>query len=129
MIVVDSSCLAEVLLQTGNAATIETRLRRAGGLHAPELLDLEILQVLRRLLAGREISSERAELALAALERLALRRWSHAALRRRIWALRMNLTAYDAAYVALAERLRCSVLTRDGKLARSSGHRARIEVI
>jgi len=129
VIVVDSSCLVEVLLQTGNAAVVETQLRRAGGLHAPELLDLEILQVLRRLLAGREISSERGELALAALERLALRRWSHAALRRRIWALRANLTAYDAAYVALAERLRCSVLTRDRKLARSSGHRVRIEVI
>jgi predicted nucleic acid-binding protein len=85
--------------------------------------------VLRRLLAGRAISSERAEIALAALERLALRRWSHAALRRRIWALRANLTAYDAAYVALAERLRCSVLTRDGRLARVSGHRGRIEVV
>jgi predicted nucleic acid-binding protein len=129
VIVLDSSCLAEVLLQTDAAAAIETQLRRAGGLHAPELLDLEILQVLRRLLAGREISSERAEIALAALERLALRRWPHGPLRRRIWALRANLTAYDAAYVALAERLRCPVLTRDRKLARSSGHRVRIEVI
>lgn len=86
MIVVDASCLVEVLLQTGRAAPIETRLRRAGGLHAPELLDLEILQ-------------------------------------------RANFTACDGAYVALAERLRCPVLTRDRKLARSSGHRARIEVL
>jgi predicted nucleic acid-binding protein len=78
VIVVDSSCLAEVLLQTDDAAAVETELRRAGGLHAPELLDLEILQVLRRLLAGREISSERADLALTALERVALRRWPHA---------------------------------------------------
>lgn len=129
MTVVDSSCLVEVLLQTGDAAAIEARLRRAGGLHAPELVDLEILQVLRRLLGGREISSERAEIALAALERLALRRWSHTALSRRIWELRANLTAYDAAYVALAQRLRCSVLTRDRRLARSSGHRVRIDVV
>lgn len=104
-------------------------MRRAGGLHAPELLDLEILQVLRRLVAGRELSAERADLALAALERLALRRGSHAVVRRRVWALRANFTAYDAAYVALAERLRCPVLTRDRKLARSSGHQARIEVL
>lgn len=129
MIVVDASCLAEVLLQTADAHRIETRLQEAGTLNAPELLDLEILQVLRRLLAGREISSDRADLALAALDRLALRRWSHRPLRPRIWALRTNLTAYDAAYVALAERLRCPVVTRDRRLARSSGHRTRIEVV
>ena len=129
MIVVDASCLVEILLQTRDAARIETRLRRGGGMHAPELLDLEVLQVLRRLVATRETSSDRADLALAALERLALRRWSHAVVRRRVWALRANLTAYDAAYVALAERLRCVLLTRDGKLARSSGHRARIELL
>lgn len=129
MIVLDSSCLAEVLLQTGDAVGIETRLRHAGGLHAPEVLDLEILQAMRRLVAGREISVERAALAVGALERLALRRWSHGPLRGRVWALRANLTAYDAAYVALAERLGCPVLTRDTRLARATGHRARIEVV
>jgi predicted nucleic acid-binding protein len=63
------------------------------------------------------------------LERLALRRWSHGPLRRRAWALRTNLTAYDAAYVVLAEGLACALVTRDGRLARSAGHHARIEIL
>jgi predicted nucleic acid-binding protein len=69
----------------------------------------------------------RAALAVDMLGRLSMRRWSHGPLRSRISALRRNLTAYDAAYVALAERIGCPLLTRDGRLARSTGHRARIE--
>ena len=88
-----------------------------------------LLQVMRRLVALREVSEDRAMLALGMLERLALRRWSHGPLRRRAWALRKNLTAYDAAYVALAEHLECSLITRDGRLARSAGHRARVEAM
>jgi predicted nucleic acid-binding protein len=129
VIVVDASCVVEVLLQTNAAPAIEDRWLRATSLHAPELADLEVLQVLRRLVAARELSEDRATLAAEALERLAMRRWGHAALRRRIWSLRANLTAYDAAYVALAERLRCPLLTRDRRLARSAGHRARVEVL
>ncbi len=129
MIVVDSSCILEVLLQTDAAPATEARLLRGGALHAPEVVDLEVLQVLRRLVAGREIAEDRALVALRALERLALRRWSHGLVRRRIWALRRNLTAYDAAYVALAERMRCSMITRDGRLARASGHDAAIELV
>jgi predicted nucleic acid-binding protein len=129
VIVVDASCLLEVLLQTAAAPAVERRFIRAGGLHAPELLDLEVLQVLRRLVAARTISSDRADLAVGALERLALRRWSHSVIRRRTWALRANLSAYEAAYVALAERLRCALVTRDARLARSSGRQVRVEVI
>ena len=128
MIVIDASCVVEVLLQTEASPAIEAHLARGESLHAPELVDLEVLQVLRRLAALREISDDRAVLALGALERLALWRWSHRDLRRRIWALRANLTAYDAAYVALAERLHCPFLTRDRRLVRSSGHRVRIEL-
>ena len=127
MIVVDASCVVEVLLRTEPADSIEARWRREGSLHAPELIDLEILQVLRRLVAQREISEDRALLAIGMLDRLALRRWSHGMLSRRIWALRRNLTAYDAAYVALAERLACALITRDRRLVRSTGHDARIE--
>ncbi|HLK10659.1 MAG TPA: type II toxin-antitoxin system VapC family toxin [Candidatus Binatia bacterium] len=127
MIVVDASCVVEVLLRTSSAEAIESRWRRETTLHAPEIIDLEILQVMRRLVALRELSDDRAALAVDMLERLALRRWSHGALRRRIWALRRNLTAYDAAYVALAERIGCPLVTRDSRLARSAGHGARIE--
>jgi len=127
VIVVDASCVVEVLLRTSSAEAIESRWRRETTLHAPEIIDLEILQVMRRLVALRELSDDRAALAVDMLERLALRRWSHGALRRRIWALRRNLTAYDAAYVALAERIGCPLVTRDSRLARSAGHGARIE--
>jgi predicted nucleic acid-binding protein len=129
VIVVDASSLLEVLLQTAAAPALERRFTRAGGLHGPELLDLQVLQVLRRLVAACTISSDRADLAVGALERVALRRWSHSVIRRRTWALRASLSAYDAAYVALAERLRCPLVTRDGRLARASGHPARIEVV
>jgi len=129
VIVVDASALLEVLLQTDAAPAIERRFARAGGLHGPELLDLEVQQVLRRLVAARGISADRADLAVGALERVALRRWSHGAIRWRTWELRAKLSAYDAAYVALAERLRSPLVTRDGRLARSAGHQARIEVV
>lgn len=129
MIVVDASYILEVLLQTDAASATEARLVRGGALHAPEVVDLEVLQVLRRLVAGREIAEDRALVALRALERLALRRWSHGLVRRRIWTLRRNLTAYDAAYVALAERMCCPMITRDGRLARASGHDAAIELV
>jgi predicted nucleic acid-binding protein len=129
VIVVDASCVVEVLLRTDSADAIESRWRREGSLHAPEIVDLEVLQVMRRLVALREVSEDRAALALGMLERLALRRWSHGPLRRRAWALRRNLTAYDAAYVALAEHLECSLITRDSRLARSAGHHARIDAM
>ena len=127
MIVVDASCVVEVLLRTERADSIESRWRREGSLHAPEVIDLEILQVMRRLVAQREVSEDRAMLAIGMLDRLTLRRWSHGPLCRRVWVLRKNLTAYDAAYVALAERFDCPLITRDGRLVRSAGHRARIE--
>ena len=98
-------------------------------MEAPEVVDLEVLQVLRRLVAMREMSEDRAVLAVGALERLTLRRWSHRRMRRRIWALRKNLTAYDAAYVALAERLGCPLITCDGRLAHSRGHDAQTELL
>ncbi len=129
MIVVDASCAIEVLLGTEAARKIETRWREGGALHAPEVVDLEVLQVLRRLVAAREISDDRATIAVGALERLPLRRWSHGPLRQRAWALRANLTAYDAAYVALAERLRCPLLTRDARLARATAHAADVELL
>jgi predicted nucleic acid-binding protein len=127
VIVVDASCLVEVLLRTPPADSIEARWRREDSLHAPELVDLEVLQVMRRLVTQREVTADRAHLAIDMLDRLALRRWSHRTLRRRAWALRRNLTAYDAAYVALAERLDCPLITRDARLVRSAGHDARIE--
>lgn len=60
---------------------------------------------------------------------LPLTRYPHAPFVGRAWALRENITAYDAAYVALAEALDAPLLTTDGRLARSTGHNARMEFV
>jgi predicted nucleic acid-binding protein len=130
VIVVDASALLEVLLRTPAAQAVEDRLFASGQtLHAPQLLDVEVAQVIRRYAANREIDSERGRMALADLADLSLRRYPHDFLLPRIWALRNDLTAYDAAYVALAEALDAPLLTRDGRLAAAAGHRAHIELV
>lgn len=98
-------------------------------LHAPHLLDVEAAQVIRRYAANGEIDSARGRLALADLADFPLRRYPHNFLLPRIWDLRNNLTAYDAAYVALAEALDAPLLTRDRRLAAAAGHRAQIELV
>ncbi|MGH7897051.1 MAG: type II toxin-antitoxin system VapC family toxin [Candidatus Binatia bacterium] len=129
MIVVDASSVVDVLLGTRAATAIEARWRRDGGpLHAPHLLDIEVLSALRHLVLEGDVTEGRTAAALSIFARFRVRRWPHRGLRARIWELRHNLTAYDAAYVALAERLECPLTTSDAPLARSSGHRARVEL-
>jgi predicted nucleic acid-binding protein len=130
VIVVDASALIEVLLNTPAAAKVSERLfDRADTLHAPHVLDLEVAQVLRRYALSGEMSVERAEQALEDLADLPLNRYPHDIFLGRIWALRRNFTAYDAAYVALAEALDAPLITRDAALAKGPGHRARVEVL
>ena len=129
MIVLDASALLEVLLQTPVSGAIEARIERAGsGIHAPHLIDVEIAQVIRRLSAAKQIDPVRGEMALTDLADMPLRRYPHTPLLSRIWDLRDNLTAYDAAYVALAEALGIPLLTCDRRLAAASGHGARVEL-
>ncbi len=129
MIVVDASAILEVLLRTPAAPAIEERLfERGEALHAPHLIDLEVLQVLRRYAAAGEISAERAREALDDLAAFRLHRWAHDALALRIWGLRQSLTAYAAAYIALAEALGAPLLTRDRRVASAPGIRVRVEV-
>ena len=130
MIVVDASALLEALLRTPSAKAVEDRLfAPRQTLHAPHLLDVEVAQVIRRYAAGGEIDSERGRLALIDLADFPVRRYPHDVLLPRIWNLRNNLTAYDAAYVALAEALDAPLLTRDRRLAGAAGHRAQIELV
>ncbi len=130
MIVVDASTLLEVLLRTPAARTIEQRLFDPGQtLHAPHLLDVEAAQVIRRYAAHGDIDADRGRAALTNLADFPIRRYPHDVLLPRIWALRHGLTAYDAAYVALAEALGAVLLTRDRRLAAATGHRARVEVL
>ena len=129
MIVVDASAILEVLLRTPAAPAIEERLfERGEALHAPHLIDLEVLQVLRRYAAAGEISAERAREALDDLAAFRLHRWAHDALALRIWGLRQSFTAYAAAYIALAEALGAPLLTRDRRVASAPGIRVRVEV-
>ena len=130
MIVLDASAVLEVLLHTPSAAAIRRRLfNPPQELYAPHLIDLEVAQVLRRYALAGSIAHDFGGQALRTLADLPLQRASHNALLPRIWTLRNNLTAYDAAYVTLAELLDAPLITRDRRLAVASGHRARIELV
>ena len=129
MIVIDASVVAEVILRTPKGLAIEPRLAAEAPLvNAPHLIDLEIANVLRRLVLRREISAERGAVALEDFAKIPIFKWAHAPLLPRVWALRDNVTAYDAAYVSLAELLEVPLVTLDRRLAASAGHRARIEI-
>jgi predicted nucleic acid-binding protein len=130
MIVVDASVVLEILLNRAGAPWIAERLFSPGeSLHTPHLLDVEVVQVLRRYYRSRELSPERGCEALRDLLDLPLTRYAHDLFLNRIWELRHNLTAYDAAYVALAEALDAPLLTCDRKLAAASGHDAGVELV
>jgi predicted nucleic acid-binding protein len=127
--VLDASVILEVLLRTPESDAIADRILTAREpLHAPHLLDLEVAQVLRRYVARGEVTEPRSREALEVLTVFPLTRYSHEPLLRRIWELRESLTAYDAAYVALAESLGGTLLTRDQRLARATGIRARVQL-
>ncbi len=129
MIVLDASAAVDWLLQTPAGRQIENRIyARAESLHAPHLMDLEVVQVLRRLVRDGVISARRADETVQDLLDLQIARYPHFVFLPRIWKHRNNLSAYDAAYVALAEELGATLITRDGRLASASGHKARIEL-
>lgn len=129
MIVLDASVTVEWLLRTPAGQSIERRIYSRGELlHAPHLIDLEVTQVLRRQVREGRVSSGRAEEAVHDLIRLHLRRYPHTTLLPSVWQYRHTLSAYDAAYVVLAETLGATLLTRDAHLASAHGHAAKIEL-
>ncbi|MEA3412769.1 MAG: type II toxin-antitoxin system VapC family toxin [Pseudomonadota bacterium] len=129
MIVVDASVVLEVLLRTPAADELEARLfSPVTTLHAPHLLDVEVAQVLRRYCRAGDISPQRGADALTDLDDLSIARYPHTIFLPRIWELRDNVTAYDAAYIALAEILAAPLITRDGRLLKAPGHVARVEL-
>ncbi len=130
MIVLDASAAVELLLNLPLASQVRRRIEDpAVQVHAPYLLSVEVVQVLRRrVMAGLTTAGE-AETALAVLRDLGVEYHDHLLLAGRMWALRENLTAYDAAYVALAELLDATVLTSDVRLAQAPGNRARVDLV
>lgn len=130
MIVVDASVVLEVLLVTADAPGIEARIFAPDEtLHAPHLIDVEVAQVLRRYARSGDLTPERGAQALTDLADVPLNRYPHTVLLPRIWELRENVSAYDAAYLALAEALSAPLLTRDKALARAPGHDASVVVV
>lgn len=130
MIVVDASALIELLLPSDAAEAVAARLFDSGSsVAAPYLVDVETAQVLRRYARTGEIDGRHGREALADLVDMPIRRYPHDILLPRIWDLRHNLTAYDAAYVALAEALDAPLVTCDRRLAGASGHGAEIELL
>lgn len=105
------------------------RLGQDPSLHAPHLVDLEVLSVLRKQSAVGDLDARRIRLALDDLDDLQLLRYPHLPFSRRIWELRNTLTPYDAAYVALAEQLECVLITADRQLLRSRAPRCDIDVL
>jgi predicted nucleic acid-binding protein len=125
----DASAAVDWLLQTPAGQLIEKRIdSRNESLHAPHLIDLEVTQVLRRLVREGTIPERRADEAIRDLTDLRITRYPHFVLLPKIWKYGENLSAYDAAYIVVAELLRAPLLTRDGRLAGASGHAASVEV-
>jgi len=133
MLVVDASAVAELLLGSAAGERVAHRLHvHDYDLHAPHLLDIEVLSALRRVVAVGAASPERAREALDDFLDLPIERYGHHVLVPRIWQLRQNFSAYDAAYVALAEVLAdggAPLLTADSRLARAATEHTDLEVV
>lgn len=130
MIVLDTSAAVELLLSLPLSRKVQEQLNRfEWQIVAPQLLVVEVLQVLRRRVAAGHTSLSEAEEARSLLGELNIRLYGHELFADRIWELGNNLSAYDASYVALSEATEFELLTSDGRLANSPGHNARITLI
>jgi predicted nucleic acid-binding protein len=130
MIVVDASVVVEALVDDGKSGGLaRERMTESSLLQAPELIDLEILSVLRRLVARGTLDAKRAMRAVDDMLDLAIVRYPHRSLTWRVWELRSNLTPYDASYVVLAEACECPLVTFDRAIARCPGLRCDVELL
>jgi predicted nucleic acid-binding protein len=129
VIVVDASVIAPALTDDGVDGNCARDRLRGERLLAPELLDLEVVSVIRRALSIGAIDERRASFALNDLFDLDLERVIHRPLLGRIWELRANVTPYDAAYIALAEAIDAPMVTADRRLARAPMVRCQVEYI
>ena len=130
MIVVDASIVVTALGDDGDDGDrVRDRLHAERHLVAPHLIDLEVVSAWRRLAAAGDLDERRVRLAVDDLAALRIERVAHSRLLSRCWDLRMNLTVYDAVYVALAEALGITLLTADARLAGAAGTRCGIELV
>jgi predicted nucleic acid-binding protein len=130
LIVIDASALVELLLQTPAARSIQARLlENPEDLHAPQLIDVEVVQVFRRYSLAGELDAERGQALLADLMDFPMQRHSHEALLPRAWELRHNLSAFDAIYLALAEALDAALLTDDSRLVTAARRHSWVKIL
>ena len=129
VIVADASVLAVALADDGQDGELARRRLAGETLAAPELVDLEVVSVLRRHVAARRMTARRADEAISDLAELPVERSPHRPLLRRIWQLRHVATPYDAAYIALAEALGATLVTADRRLSRAPGVRCEVELL
>jgi predicted nucleic acid-binding protein len=129
VIVVDASVLADALIDDASSGD-RARQALSKDLHwaAPAHLVVEVISVIRGRLLGRKLEAQRAEDAIAALAEIQIEQVDVLPIAKRIWELRENLTAYDAAYLAVAELLDCVMLTSDARLARVKTARCAVEM-
>ena len=129
--VLDASAVVEWLMgsERGDAVVAQMLDDPDGSFFAPDLLDVEVVQAFRRLARSGAVSDARATGAVELLDALPVERHSAEILVSRMWTLRDNLSAYAAAYVALAEALDCPLLTCDARCADAPGHRAKVRVV
>jgi predicted nucleic acid-binding protein len=116
VIVIDAAATADLLLGTPRAASVRSALAAENDLHAPELLDPEVLSAVRRWLLRGVLTSAKAGRAVDEFGQLPIVRYPHSPLRARVWALRSRFSAYDGYYVALAQALGATLLTTDARL-------------
>jgi predicted nucleic acid-binding protein len=125
MIVLDASAALSALMNDGaarGAIAVEQ-------LHAPHLIDTEVVSGLRRQAASGAVSGEQARSMVRVWQAIGISRYPGVAMLERVWELRDNLSAYDATYVALAEELGCALLTADRRLGRAPGVRCAVTTV
>ena len=125
MIVLDASAAVSALLNDGEAR----RIMAIESVHVPHLIDAEVASGLRRHARSGSVAPAAAWAALEAWRRAGVQRYPIPGLLERMWELRVNVTSYDACYVALAEGLRCALVTADTQLARATGLRCAVTVV
>ena len=129
MLVVDASCLFEVVAGTGTASAVRERLLGDPDQAAPHVVDVEVVSVVRREFLTGRLDTTAAGQAIEDLRDWPGERIGHRPLLERAWELRSDIRGWDAVYVALAEGLDATLITMDGRLGRVRCLRCTVEVL